>query len=226
MIVGRINRTNNTVGRINSRRVSAGAGGWWLAGGIEAAKCWFAYQGKSASDKASSLVNLANPGTNNLTEIGTVGWSTAGWSGFNSSNYFQVSNTPDLSGANANTQSAFMYIDTNGSYSNGCVGSLYRPFTSYFVNSYNVRIYWWQTQYKYTGGLSAPYTICFAGNDIYINGVYAATVDDPPWLTNDGNITIGTPLNDSSPDYYAMSYYDVKLTSDQAAALHAAVVAL
>lgn len=36
---------------------------WWLAGGIPAANCIAAYQPIGAADYATSLVNLANPGT-------------------------------------------------------------------------------------------------------------------------------------------------------------------
>jgi len=41
---------------------------WWLAGGISAANCLAAYQPKGAASYAASKVNLANPGTYNLSD--------------------------------------------------------------------------------------------------------------------------------------------------------------
>lgn len=70
---------------------AAGAAAWWLAGGAPAPVT--AYDSIAAS-KAASLVNLVNPGTYDMTEIGTVTWSSGAWSGFTTSNYWRTGITP------------------------------------------------------------------------------------------------------------------------------------
>lgn len=57
------------------------AGGWWDDFGAIGC-CVGAYQGKAAANYAASLVNLANPGVNDLIEIGggPPGWNAVqGW---------------------------------------------------------------------------------------------------------------------------------------------------
>jgi hypothetical protein len=56
---------------------------WWLNGGILPADCIGAYQAIGAASYAASLVNLANPGTYDLTApVGTPVWNTTdGWIG-------------------------------------------------------------------------------------------------------------------------------------------------
>lgn len=69
---------------------------WWLAGGIDPSSVDGAYVALGAASKAASLINLADPGTNDLTEAGTVTWSAvAGWSGFSAANYLQSAFPPD-----------------------------------------------------------------------------------------------------------------------------------
>jgi len=58
---------------------------WWLSGGINPANCVAAYQAKGAANYEASKINLANPGTYNLAEIGggSVNWANStGWGGF------------------------------------------------------------------------------------------------------------------------------------------------
>lgn len=68
-------------------------GNWWEPSG--SFTCVAAYQAKGAASKAASLVNLANPGTNDLTETGTVTWATGtGWSAFATNKHFSTGITP------------------------------------------------------------------------------------------------------------------------------------
>ena len=62
--VYRLNRTANSVGRINTRRVADAS--WWLSGGISPANCIAAYQAKGAADIATSRINLVNNATYKL----------------------------------------------------------------------------------------------------------------------------------------------------------------
>ena len=57
---------------------------WWLSGGIDPVHCIAAYQAKAAASYAASKINLANPGTHDLTNGGMdVNWTTAvGWGVF------------------------------------------------------------------------------------------------------------------------------------------------
>jgi len=68
---------NSTFGRVFSptfqpRSVASGVEPWWLSGGIAAANCVAAYQPKGAASLEASYVNLANPGTYNLTFNGNL----------------------------------------------------------------------------------------------------------------------------------------------------------
>jgi len=76
------------------------AGGWWLAGGIDPDDCIAAYQPKGAASYAASKVNLANPGTYDLTNGNDPSWSADnGWTfdGVNDHLYettYEPTNTP------------------------------------------------------------------------------------------------------------------------------------
>lgn len=76
----RMNRTNASVGRINTGwRVAAP---WWLAGGIDPADCVAAYQAKGAADLAASYVNLTGDATYNIIAGNAPAWTTEnGWYG-------------------------------------------------------------------------------------------------------------------------------------------------
>ena len=76
------------------------AGDWWLAGGIDPDDCIAAYQPKGAASYAASKVNLANPGTYDLTNGNDPSWSADnGWTfdGVNDHLYettYEPTNTP------------------------------------------------------------------------------------------------------------------------------------
>ena len=54
----------------------------WLTGGIPAANCIAAYNAKGAASLAASYINLANPGTYDLTEGAAPTWDVDnGWKG-------------------------------------------------------------------------------------------------------------------------------------------------
>ena len=78
-----IQRPSNRVltfppGALEVRTPGGGAAAWWMAAGVTPIA---AYQAKGAVSYAASLVNLANPGTYDLTEgNGAVPWATGtGW---------------------------------------------------------------------------------------------------------------------------------------------------
>jgi hypothetical protein len=64
------------------------AGLWYLAGGINPTNVLGIYKFSGATSENASLVNLVNPGTNNLVKMGLPVWNkTTGWGGFNDTNY-------------------------------------------------------------------------------------------------------------------------------------------
>jgi hypothetical protein len=86
--------------------VAAGAP-WWLAGGVNPAAVLGAYQPKGAENGIAALINVANPGTNDLVGNGGPGptWSAGNGLIFTrtSANVGQGLRTPFLSTALGNT---------------------------------------------------------------------------------------------------------------------------
>lgn len=67
---------------------------WWLAGGVDPGDCIAAYQPKGAASYAASKVNLANPGTYNVTPGSDPSWSAAnGWE-FSGTQWLDTGITP------------------------------------------------------------------------------------------------------------------------------------
>lgn len=75
---------------VSRRAVSSGTP-WWLAGG---APTPVAVYDSVAGSKAASAINRANPGTYDLSEAGTVTWSSGAWSGFSGANCWNTGITP------------------------------------------------------------------------------------------------------------------------------------
>ena len=69
---------------------------WYLRGGIARANCVAAYAAKAAASLAASYVNLANPGTYNLTTTSAPSWANAtGWSFNGTANYLNTGIVPN-----------------------------------------------------------------------------------------------------------------------------------
>lgn len=74
--------------------VSAPVIPWYLSGGISAANCVAAYRAIGAASYAASKVNLANPGTFNLTDPAAPSWAALdGWTG-NGTKYLDTGIVP------------------------------------------------------------------------------------------------------------------------------------
>lgn len=68
---------------------------WWLAGGIDADLCVAAYQADGAANFDASLINLANPGTYDLTLGVAPGWTWSdGWAFNGSTQYLKTGIVP------------------------------------------------------------------------------------------------------------------------------------
>jgi len=69
---------------------------WYLAGGVAAADCVGAYLAKGATSLAASYINLANPGTHDLTATSAPAFNTAtGWTFSGASQYLISDITPE-----------------------------------------------------------------------------------------------------------------------------------
>jgi hypothetical protein len=70
---------------------------WWLSGGIAAANCIAAYQPKGAASLAASYINLANPGTYNITLGSAPNWNTiTGWIGILNTSWMKTGIIPGV----------------------------------------------------------------------------------------------------------------------------------
>jgi len=84
--------------RVATRRAAlypaqvAAASEWWLSGGIAEANV-VAVWDTDAVSLATSLLDLSGNG-NNATQVGTISWSTSGWSGFDNTNYLTTTVVP------------------------------------------------------------------------------------------------------------------------------------
>lgn len=83
------------MGIIFGPAAAAAAAPWYLSGGISAANCIAAYQAKAVADQAASYVNLANPGTYNLTTTAAPTWDTVtGWTFDGATQFLKTGITP------------------------------------------------------------------------------------------------------------------------------------
>jgi predicted GH43/DUF377 family glycosyl hydrolase len=66
---------------------------WWLQGGLTASDVLGAYKAIGVASKTASKVNLNNPGTGDLVEVGNLTWdSLTGWAGFLATKYLITPN--------------------------------------------------------------------------------------------------------------------------------------
>jgi len=214
-----------------ARGIQRAASGWWLAGGISAANCVAAYQAKGAASKGASLVNLANPGTYNNTETGTVTWSTEyGWYGFASDKYLSTGISPG--------QLWSMIVRTTNSVTTGyqlvcgCESSGGdNRFALYPVFNSSYRVYGAGGYVIVSGGSHPNGISAIAGRQGYWNGsadgneTNAAYSGDPS-----SPLLIGLAINDLVHYWkgaiQALSVYNTSITANQVAAVTTAMAAL
>lgn len=233
-MIGRINSAAQ-IGRLNRVKRKTAEGGWWLAGGISPSDCVAAYQAKGVTDYATSKVNLANPGTYNLTEgVSYPSWDTDdGWKRTDTDQYLKT-------GVIAVNGMALIARCSDVTYSNRnhCAGGsiAYGKGISLMpLSSHPHRSYWYGGVVWISGGAIASGVMAVTPNvnDLsqaqgYLNGTLDATISidsenfggDEICITNNAVDRSGT-LN-----VQAAAIYSVPLTAGQVAALTAAMAAL
>lgn len=191
---------------------------WWLPDGITTGDVLGAYQANAAS-YAASKVNLANPGTNNLTSaVLDPSWSTAGW-------YFE-GQALDTGIVLPNNQSWTMFIRATFLNLQAVVAPLAGTFTpTLMIASFDSTYNEFYSQSTATGGIStsSPFSLAIAGRECYVNTTNVATLAVATGLTN----LLSCYLGDSNPPegttagltvtHFAL--YNVTLTAPQIAHL-------
>jgi hypothetical protein len=210
---------------------AAAASAWWLSGGISAANCVAAYQAKGAASYAASLVNLAQPGTYDLTEgNGAVTWdATNGWRAFaTGSKYFHTGFSN-----NSNNQFSALVRFANAPSGLYCLfgGDSSASGVCHILPRYSDKIYY--RNHGLTGGYApglASGSVGFAANSGYRNGVLDGTEALLSRVVTH-EIVIGAWNNAGAisryfpGDIYAMSFYLTDISA-YFALLHTAIMAL
>ena len=206
---------------------------WWLSGGISAANCLGAFRATSAGSKSNSLVNLNDPGTNPLVEVGTAisQDDVNGWTGFDSSNYLKANFTLNLTKADYDSYSLLIKYQTEHrtvvwSRTEGVYGVL----GLYVVDNAQQMDWWFGEQGSPNGGdesYNTDHIYVKAGRKTFYDGVYLSSNPIPadPETAFDITFTIGNvQFNTYNPKQVALfALYNTKLTDEQALALSESV---
>jgi len=189
---------------------------WYLDGGIPLANCIAVYEAIGASSEENSYINLANPGTYNLSAL-DVNKPTHdpadGWTFIGGNNQLttgvQVEATWTIICRFSNVVSGSIFGAT------GTVG-----FIACFPSAGDKVYYYNKNEVIKAPGLSSG-TLAIAGTKGYRNGVEDITTLDGLY-NPDSNLTIGGILanNDYTGKIQAFAIYNIALSATQIALLH------
>lgn len=203
------------------------SGGWWLSGGIAAANCIAAYQAKGAASIDASYINLATPGTYNLTLGKAPAFdTTTGWT-FNGSDTWLSTGVIFV---NNQTWSLLIRIDS-------FITTLRAVGLSRTGASCDFGFYIDNTStYYYNGGFGkyaqkTSGVLAVAGNTAYYNGISQGSIS-----SGSGTASVGFPIGAMDDDgsrslwlngtVQAVAIYNAILTEPQVAAVTTAMAAL
>lgn len=201
---------------------------WYLKGGVAAASCIAAYMAVGAASQAASYINLANPGTYNLTLIGSgLTWNTVtGWS------FVPGGNARLATGwVPPNTGVRSLIIKYAGAawavadrYICGCNG------TGYFgVRSSTSESRCLNGGSVITAALPAGGAVAVAGAAAYLDGTKIADIPGTDFNCQTYGMLIGATNAEGTHIYFfygaiiCAAFYDVALTPAQVAAIGAAL---
>lgn len=201
---------------------------WWLSGGIPSSYVVAAYQAKGAASLAASYVNLANPGTYDLTPGSAPGWSAAaGWI-CDGSQWLKTGITPP----NNRTWSmigSFSNMSGNPSVVAGCYNSDTAGFVVQPRTVTANHLYMNGSRLQKANALAAG-TMAVAGNYAYLDGVPEGAMAAGSGALREVYVLayngIGNPLGNCVGNVEAVAMYSAALSEAQVAALTASMEAL
>jgi hypothetical protein len=236
-------RTSINLGTTLSINRGGGAAAipWYLSGGIVAANCIAAYQPKGAASLAASYVNLANPGTYNLTNghATPVNWgATTGWKGNGTVAYFKTGLIP--SGA-LSFAGVFLDISSNLSvYGQADDDNVVGTHSNKLFPNYSSAALWSFIANKeiYATPIVSSGLHTFAASSsgrLYIDGSLHTNAGAVSWsgtarelyiMASNVNGNATAKWGTGGACLYAISIYDIPLTATHVTALHVAMAAL
>jgi hypothetical protein len=226
-------------GRLYKPRAEAAGGGWWDLDGI-ITSCIAAYQAKGAASYAASLVNLANPGTHDLTVASgksAPNWSAVyGWYLNDGNEGLDTGIEPD--GTENYTIICRFYKEpsVNYDYLVGISSPDYITSPSHLV--FDTTVQKRHVIYYKIGGIQKTTTntdgddvLAVAGNEYFKNGVSLGTVTVNGYpgagINSDRSWKVCFNASDDSDwKVYAASLYSSKLLESEIAAIGTAMNAL
>jgi hypothetical protein len=205
---------------------SAPAVPWYLSGSVPVANCVAAYQSKGVASLAASYVNLANPGTYDLTEGVAPTFDTAtGWTG-DGTKYLR---TGIATLVNVNSSMICRYSNAAGFSPLIGTRTTAKRWTIYPVFNAVMRVYV-GTSVNDIGTTTITGVVCVAGTKLYINGAFSADVTSITSQTADELYVVG--MNEGGVGFgfngkvQAASFYNSVLTPEQVALITTAMSAL
>lgn len=241
---------------LNMKQTGASAGGgdstpWYLAGGVDAANCVAAYQAKGAASYAASKVNLANPGTHDLTDgpVPMLFDSSCGWKNDNTDNMYLVTDlTAEDIGRSTGSYLARVQGWSSDTFVIGVIGYTnaggedndYIGMVLVDDGTTTWNGYLGANNYIpfYSAGTFRDVVCGMAGLNSYIDGVAGTTGTSWQYPAQDiwpiyigaqhylDGTTGGSDYKCSYGIYKAVVFYNITLTEDQVAAITTAMQAL
>lgn len=225
------------------------SGDWWLAGGVNSSDCLAAYQSIGVDSYVASKVNLANPGTYNITDGASYPtWNAAtGWT-FDGVDDYLDTNLPGIKTATT----LIVYVDKfnpsnqDDHYIISCtdidwnaetsLGFYYAsdPINAFMDNHTLIYNGNWTSLNRGVIATNTPYILGSSPNGLYINGTKSLWTSN--WVEEStgtlGNYVFCTIWNGTAYIYFgkmdilAAAIYNVTLTDDQITAITTALQAL
>lgn len=222
-------------------QAAAVASSWWLAGGIAAANCVAAYQPKGAADLAASYINLANPGTYNLSGSddpvfdASYGWRFVSDNGLALGDALVTSTAVPVTG----TWSIFVRFTEAADAGRGECHLLSAHYNnqgyrlSSITGMWNRGVKYGANNYTTVGRLiTNPHVYGFAGRQAYLDGAADGSEMAESTQTANRVMVIGATNYDglvifkSNVKIQAIAVYNTTLTSTQVGLLTTAMNAL
>lgn len=231
---------------------AAGTGGvvesWWLSGGVSASDCLAAYQSISADSYAASKVNLANPGTYDITNGASYPtWNAAtGWT-FDGVDDYLDTNLPGIDTATTIIVyiNNFNPVDQNSNVVVSTTDNDWNTETSIFLAYVGAPTNAWKADYLflYNGKwyselgeiitTGTPYVFGSSISGKYKDGsktVWSSIPNDYSLVTLNSYIIGAVYSPDLQSfgklDVLALAIYNATLTDDQVSAITTALQAL